>query len=383
MPAPAAALGAGKLAAGTLGNRRTLLWLLLVVFGIPLGFIAVLAAMIGGLSATLTAPGAGITYEPSAYALSDIPAAYLVSYQAAGSQYGVGWEYLAAIGKIESDQGRGSAAGIRSGVNFAGCCAGPMQFSIIGSGGGTWGTYGVDGDDDGRRDVYDPDDAIPGAANYLKASGAPADWDRALFAYNHAAWYVADVKALAERYRGDPVGIGGIPAGSGESQTLPIGVSWLLAVPGTGAVCDRRIVPDVELLLERYKMALGDCYSAGGPHKALGEHPIGLATDLVPGRGGSWDLLAKAARDFGWRESCGSTGCAGQLPAPFRFIGWNGYPGHGDPAHVGAKAHLHFSWQHTPTLPGTPAARVQTLLPAAAPAPSRPERRDDARRDRP
>ena len=130
-------------------------------------------------------------------------------------------------------------------------------------------------------------------------------------------------------------------------------------------------------------MALGDCYSAGGPHKALGEHPIGLATDLVPGRGGSWELLAKAARDFGWRESCGSTGCAGQLPAPFRFIGWNGYPGHGDPAHVGAKAHLHFSWQHTPTLPGTPAARVQTLLPAAAPAPSRPERRDDARRDRP
>ena len=280
MPAPAAALGAGRLAAGALGERRTLLWLLLVVFGIPLAFIAVLAAMIGGLSGTLGAPGAGISYEPSVYARGDIPPAYLVTYQAAGVAYGVGWEYLAAIGKIESDHGRGSAAGIRSGVNFAGCCAGPMQFSIIGSGGGTWGAYGVDGDDDGRRDVYDPDDAIPAAANYLTASGAPADWDRALFAYNHSARYVADVKDLAERYRGDPIGIDGIPAGSGESQTLPIGASWLLAVPGTGAVCDRRIVPDVQLLLERYKMALGDCYSAGGPHKALGEHPLGLATDL-------------------------------------------------------------------------------------------------------
>ena len=382
MPAPAAALGAGRLAAGALGERRTLLWLLLVVFGIPLAFIAVLAAMIGGLSGTLGAPGAGISYEPSAYARGDIPPAYLVTYQAAGAAYGVGWEYLAAIGKIESDHGRGSAAGIRSGVNFAGCCAGPMQFSIIGSGGGTWGAYGVDGDDDGRRDVYDPDDAIPAAANYLTASGAPADWDRALFAYNHSARYVADVKDLAERYRGDPIGIGGSPAGSGESQTLPIGASWLLAVPGTGAVCDRRIVPDVQLLLERYKMALGDCYSAGGPHKALGEHPLGLATDLVPGRGGSWELLAKAARDFGWRESCGASGCAGQLPAPFRFIGWNGYAGHGDPAHVGSQAHLHFSWQHTPTLPGNPAARVQTLLPAAPVTPSRPDRRDDARRDR-
>src|SRR5213595_504995 len=109
MPAPAAALGVGRLAAGALGNRRSLLWLLLVVFGVPLGFIAVLAAMIGGLSATLTAPGAGITYEPSAYALVDIPPAYLVTYQAAGSEYGLGWEYLAAIGKIESDHGRGRA----------------------------------------------------------------------------------------------------------------------------------------------------------------------------------------------------------------------------------------------------------------------------------
>jgi hypothetical protein len=39
-----------------------------------------------------------------------------------------------------------------------------------------------------------------------------------------------------------------------------------------------------------------------------------------------------------------------------------GYPGHGDPAHVGANAHLHLSWQHTPAEPGSPAARVQTLL---------------------
>jgi hypothetical protein len=376
MPAPAAAaLGAGRLAGLALSQRRTLLWLALLVFGVPLAFIALLAAMLGGLSATLTAPGGGAAYQPSAFATTDIPAAYLVTYQRAGSTYGVGWEYLAAIGKIESDHGRGSAAGIRSGVNFAGCCAGPMQFLITGAGGGTWGAYGVDGDDDGRRDVYDPDDAIPAAANYLKASGAPDDWDRAIFAYNHAGWYVADVKALAERYRGAPIGSPGAPLGPGSTQTLPPGSSWLVAVPGSSAVCDRRIVADVVLLLERYKMALGDCYAAGAPHSSLGEHPLGLAIDVVPALGGSWELIGQAAHDFGWRESCAATGCASQLPAPFRFIGWNGYPGHGDPAHVGArKAHAHFSWQHSPTLPGTPAATVQTLLGADASTSSRPAR---------
>ena len=367
MPGPAAALGAGRLAGLAVCNRKTLLWLALLVVGVPLAFVSLLAAMLGGLSATLTAPGAGITYEPSAFALADIPSAYLGTYQQAGSSYGVGWEYLAAIGQIESDHGRGSAAGIRSGVNFAGCCAGPMQFLIIGVGGGTWGAYGVDADDDGRRDVYDPDDAIAGAASYLRASGAPSDWDRAIFAYNHAGWYVQKVKDLAERYRGAPIGPDALPAGSGSSQALPLEESWLLQVPGSRVVCDRRIVADVQLLLERYKMTATACYSAGGPHKALGEHPLGLAIDAVPAAGGSWDLLAKAAHDFGWRDICGPSGCAGQLPSPFRFIGWNGYPGHGDPAHAGAQAHLHFSWQHTPALPGTPAARVQTLLPAAAP----------------
>ena len=133
MPAPAAAaLGAGRLAGLALSNRRMLLWLALLVFGVPLAFVALLAAMLGGLSATLTAPGGAGAYQPSAFAISDIPAAYLVTYQQAASTYGVGWEYVAAIGKIESNHGRGSAPGIRSGVNFAGCCAGPMQFLITG-----------------------------------------------------------------------------------------------------------------------------------------------------------------------------------------------------------------------------------------------------------
>ena len=65
----------------------------------------------------------------------------------------------------------------------------------------TWASYGVDGDGDGRIDRWDPADAIAAAANYLRASGAPSDYSRAIFAYNHSASYVAAVQRWAARYR--------------------------------------------------------------------------------------------------------------------------------------------------------------------------------------
>jgi hypothetical protein len=66
----------------------------------------------------------------------------------------------------------------------------------------TWAAYGVDADGDGQRDPADPDDAIHAAARYLEASGAPRDWYRAVFAYNHADWYVREVLSQADRYQG-------------------------------------------------------------------------------------------------------------------------------------------------------------------------------------
>jgi long-subunit acyl-CoA synthetase (AMP-forming) len=76
-----------------------------------------------------------------------------------------------------------------------------MRFSIVDTP-STWDCYGVDGNHDGRKGQWDPADAIPDAARYLRASGAPADYRRAIFTYNHADWYVADVLAQADRYRG-------------------------------------------------------------------------------------------------------------------------------------------------------------------------------------
>jgi cell wall-associated NlpC family hydrolase len=144
-------------------------------------------------------------------ATTGIPANYLRLYQAAERRYGIPWNLLAAIGKIESDHGRDPGTGVQSGTNWAGA-AGPMQIGVGGRAGNNWGGtprhpagqktggVGVDGDGDGWADVHDPTDAIPGAAQFLLAHGAPGNLPRAVFAYNPDAGYVRRVTAQAARY---------------------------------------------------------------------------------------------------------------------------------------------------------------------------------------
>ena len=93
-------------------------------------------------------------------------------------QYGVPWEVLAAINEIETGYGR------NLNVSSAGAM-GWMQFMPA-----TWADYGVDANRDGRKDPYNPVDAIFAAARYLRAAGADRDLRTAVFAYNHAGWYV-------------------------------------------------------------------------------------------------------------------------------------------------------------------------------------------------
>lgn len=116
---------------------------------------------------------------------------YKKLYEEAAEEYGFGedWYVLAAVGKVESDHGQ------NMGPSSAGAL-GPMQFMPS-----TWESYGLDANKDGRANIMDPEDAIPAAARYLKAGGAPDDWYEALFTYNHAGWYVEKVLKVAEKYR--------------------------------------------------------------------------------------------------------------------------------------------------------------------------------------
>jgi soluble lytic murein transglycosylase-like protein len=106
-------------------------------------------------------------------------------YAEAQRRFRVHWSVLAAVNFVESAFGRlrnRSEAGAR----------GPMQFLPS-----TWQAYGMGGD------IDDPHDAIMGAANYLRRSGAPRNYERALFAYNHSTHYVRAVRRFASRMRRD------------------------------------------------------------------------------------------------------------------------------------------------------------------------------------
>jgi hypothetical protein len=135
-----------------------------------------------------------------------VPPFLLSIYQAAGVEYGVRWEILAAINEIESDYGR------NLNVSSAGA-VGWMQFLPS-----TWKVYGVDANRDGRKDPYNPVDAIFAAARYLKAAGYEHDVRRAIFAYNHADWYVDSVLLRSRLIAGVPVELIGSLTGLTEGR---------------------------------------------------------------------------------------------------------------------------------------------------------------------
>jgi cell wall-associated NlpC family hydrolase len=155
----------------------------------------------------------GSTASPTAQ--QEVPPNYLALYRSAADTCpGLPWSVLAAIGKVETNHGRLQAPGVTSGANFAGA-AGPMQIGIGGKAGNTFGAYAVDGDGDGISNVYNPADAIFTAASYLcrNGGGKGGDLSRAVFAYNHANWYVTKVLAIASTYEAaTPAPWGGGPA---------------------------------------------------------------------------------------------------------------------------------------------------------------------------
>jgi Transglycosylase SLT domain len=144
-------------------------------------------------------PGtAGLGGTPSALARASIPADYLAWYiGAAQTCQGLPWAVLAGIGKVESDHGQSNLPGVHAGANAAGA-EGPMQFLPA-----TFGEFAVDADPAQPVSPYDPADAIYTAARMLCADGArggsPSGVNQAIFAYNHASWYVAEVLSWAAR----------------------------------------------------------------------------------------------------------------------------------------------------------------------------------------
>ena len=136
---------------------------------------------------------------PSTQALDTIPPVYLTFYlNAARTCPGLPWAVLAGIGEVESDNGQSTAPGVHSGANYAGA-EGPMQFEPA-----TFAQYAVNADPPAKLSPYNPADAIYTAAAMLCANGAASGTQtgirQAIYAYNHAHWYVTKVLAWAARY---------------------------------------------------------------------------------------------------------------------------------------------------------------------------------------
>jgi len=200
--------------------------------------LMLLAAVLTAGGASSTAAGVDAPTDPagaSALARRDIPVRYLELYAAAGRRYGLDWAVIAGIGKVECDHGRDpDPSCTRERVLNAAGAGGPMQFIDL-----TWARFGVDADGDRRADRWDPADAIYSAANYLRAFGAPSNYREAIFAYNHAGWYVADVMSWAARYRSQQpatTAMGG-EGGPGADLSLPAATPTPVRfIPGERAV---------------------------------------------------------------------------------------------------------------------------------------------------
>ncbi|MHB8491209.1 MAG: lytic transglycosylase domain-containing protein, partial [Solirubrobacteraceae bacterium] len=180
--------------------RRGPLLAALALLLAPFALVFVLAIFVSTSSGSASCPAPeGAPANASAKASEEIPHNLLPIYVGAAERYklgATGWAWLASINEQETDFGRDlqtSSAG----------AAGWMQFMPE-----TWAKYGVTPSGakapDGPEGWNDPADAIYSAANYLHASGAPGDWSGAVYAYNHATWYVAQVAARAASYLAEP-----------------------------------------------------------------------------------------------------------------------------------------------------------------------------------
>src|SRR3954468_18389799 len=140
----------------------------------------------------------------------EIPPFLLPIYQSCGTEYGIPWQVLASINKIET------AFGTNLNVSSAGA-EGWMQFIPS-----TWAGYGVDANNDGKKDPYNPVDAICAAARYLRAAGGDKDIRQAIFAYNHADWYVDEGLLGANQYGKLPAALIGSLTGLTEGAHFPV-----------------------------------------------------------------------------------------------------------------------------------------------------------------
>jgi hypothetical protein len=217
-----------------------------LILAAPVAMLAGLVALVVAVAALGGSEAAGCEGSEEVGALSsEVPAKLVPLYEEAAAKYELGTRgpsVLAAINFVETSFGTNmatSSAGAEGWMAFL-----PSTFA----------EWGVDGNGDGVKDIFNAADAIFSAANYLHDSGAPGDWHEAVFAYNHADWYVEKALRYATQFS----------AGGNEA----------VETPATG--CEATVAPDeavARMVAEAERLSLlrpTTEYVWGGSH---GESP--------------------------------------------------------------------------------------------------------------
>jgi murein DD-endopeptidase MepM/ murein hydrolase activator NlpD len=247
----------------------------------------------------------------------------------AGAAYGIPWQVLAAINKIESNFGR------NMGPSSAGA-VGWMQFIPD-----TWHRWGMDASGDGIADPWNAEDAVFAAARYLAAAGGRVDVPRAIFAYNHAQWYVDDVLQLAALFGGGDAGAADVvftldrlAIALEDAQARVAALSEQLeaaeaAESGAAARAEElaRLADDVELLVSDRALASRDAFAAAQELEAARAEVQRLRGELDAAR------AALEAAQSGAHSASFAPAAAGVLRMPTRADGYV-FPVAGGPGSV-------------------------------------------------
>lgn len=333
---------------GSTGDRGFSTALVAVPFAgllVLIAFVVGIAAAVGGSTDCGTSAAGTLK--------GGVPQKFVPIYQRASARYGLGPKGPAMLASIHFNE---TSFGTNTNNTSGSGAMGQMMFMPE-----TWAAYGVDANHDGKKDPFDPEDAIFAAARYLKASGAPGNWHDAIFAYNHAEWYVKRIVEDFEEFRGS--GVEAVAESSGGGCGPAVGGSAMLrhaerlfhprkfkALPArlmagerAAQEVDARIWADAVWLLETYELRVTAARETG--HQTHGD---GTALDMAPAEGRGWDGTAKRlAEDLGWTEDCAASGVRPvcRLVPAITFVGYNGYDSnHGDPAHT-SLPHIHVSWE--------------------------------------
>jgi hypothetical protein len=320
---------------------------------------------------SLAVPGAAPIGVPNFFIEKfRVPPFLLSIYQAAGIQYGIRWEVLAAINEIETDYGR------NLNVSSAGA-VGWMQFLPS-----SWKQWGVDANKDGVKDPYNPVDAIFAAGRYLRAAGADTNLAQAIFAYNHADWYVDSVLLRAKVLGGLPSNFVGSLTGLTQGH-FPVHARATYADDLSEAeLADRKRKHNPAWLVQgsRQRRGINVYARAGAPVIAVNDGRIvrvgatkrlGRFVQLqdVYGNTYTYGHLKKVAKLYpaAKRRTVSRRDIAKELKLPARETAPVAPATAGEPAAPASGALSAATKIGAPAAPATPAA-----APAAAPAPAKP-----------